>query len=179
MDTSNELADITIPLIPYLSRTFAARELVRLKCVSKVWKHAVSENSMVTRSEDDIEDWYFPLRFELGFIPGFIEAAAEGRSWLSWNAWAWFGIHHTSGEIHRLPSLPSFHSNTSGLIEYRPQMMESSASFKVPCFDTILDCLVASAGGLLLFTEKVHACILSSSFTLHRSTTILVAAFCR
>lgn len=49
----------------------------------------------------------------------------------------------------------------SSLIINRPQMMKSSASLSVPCFDTKLDCLVASAWGLFSPSRRyIHSIFL-------------------
>jgi len=105
LDMSMELTDV---LFGYFGRTFTARELVRLKCVSKVWKMLICDNMAITtqaRVEDNTKDWYFPLRFH--------KQSFGRRRWLCWELWTWCGIHHSVKEIHRLPSLPCFHSPPS------------------------------------------------------------------
>lgn len=73
---------------------------------------------------DDNKDWYFPIVFEKPGRRDRDNSHGRPRSW----EWSWSGIHHPSGEIHRLPSLDYL-----------------NPSFRDPRFD-----VVASSGGLLL-----------------------------
>jgi hypothetical protein len=125
---------ITDPLFTVLSRTFTIRELVRLKAVNKTFATLVSNNIQLTakaRCEDDKKDWYFPL-----LLDTIISKSASLQSpWIQ--SWTWSGVHHdSSGWIHNLPSLMHLPSD------------------KIDFNHMKFNCLLANAGGLLLFIQK-------------------------
>lgn len=139
VNPSTAPTSIFSPLLRHLSCTSTARELVKLRTVSKWWKVLVDDYVRTTAEAlkvDDTEDWYFPLRAEihqencLRTSDKSTWLCSCGRTWTG--CWTWSGVHHSSGEIHSLPPVPS-----------------------VPGFEARFDCLIASAGGLLLFIESL------------------------
>lgn len=156
MDMINPNRTIPDPVFWHLSNTLTARELVQLKLVNRTTSW--STQRLVGRTTQRIGA-YFPLRFNT--LP--TNKSVCGNSWKDHSgdscqdhSWTWSGIHHSSGEIHLLPSLPLFLPFLKHHVYYKiylPSPQGRLGIYNIFHFDCLPDCLIASSGGLSLFID--------------------------